>query len=229
MKLKSYPQSRQENIVIQELNNEILIYDLNKNKAFCLNETSAKIWQECDGKKSVAEISQILSRKLKFDISENIVWLALNQFKTDNLLAESRDLVTPFDGLNRREIVKRIGFASMVALPIISAVVAPSALHAQSGLCGGFVPPTLNCVPGNSADLSDDGCPCTGNPECAGVCPVSNGPRFCAGGNTGPFCAPGNDLDLSQDCCPCTGNPECIGVCPITPPGIPRVCAGGAP
>jgi hypothetical protein len=75
------------------------------------------------------------------------------------------------------------------------------------------------CVPGNTADLSDDGCPCTGNLECAGVCPVT-APRYCAGGNTGPHCAPGNALDLSEDGCPCTGNLECKGVCPVTvPPG----------
>ena len=117
MKSGNYPLSRQDNIVIQELQNEILIYDLTKNKALCLNQTSAMIWQECDGTKSVTEISQILSKKLKSNVSEDIVWLALNQFKNDNLLTQSEQFTTPLDGLTRREVVKRIGFASMVALP----------------------------------------------------------------------------------------------------------------
>jgi hypothetical protein len=35
------PISRQQNIVVQDLGSEVLIYDLTINKAFCLNETSA--------------------------------------------------------------------------------------------------------------------------------------------------------------------------------------------
>ena len=61
MKSGNYPLSRQDNIVIQELRDEVLIYDLAKNKALCLNQTSAKVWQECDGTKSVSEISKTLS------------------------------------------------------------------------------------------------------------------------------------------------------------------------
>lgn len=227
----NYPLSRKDNIVIQEFDNEILIYDLMKNKALCLNQTSAMVWQECDGTKSVAEISLILSKKFKTNISEEIVWLALNQFKKDSLLEKNNEFTTPLDGLSRREVVKRIGFASMIALPLISSVVAPSAVQAQSGaLCAGFAAPNLTCVPGNNNDLSDDGCPCNTNEECQGVCPVTS-PRFCLGANTGPFCAPGNSLDLSQDCCPCTSNNECIGVCPVSIPGQPgvRFCLGGAP
>ena len=103
MKSGNYPLSRQDNIVIQELRDEVLIYDLQKNKALCLNQTSALIWQECDGTKSVAEISQTFSKTLKSNVSEDIVWLALNQFKSDNLLAESNNFITPLDGLTRRE------------------------------------------------------------------------------------------------------------------------------
>ena len=42
MKSGRNPLSRQDNIVIQELKDEILIYDL-QNKALCLNQTSATI------------------------------------------------------------------------------------------------------------------------------------------------------------------------------------------
>jgi hypothetical protein len=49
MNTKDYPISRQNNIVTQEVESELLIYDLVENKAFCLNETSAFVWQNCDG------------------------------------------------------------------------------------------------------------------------------------------------------------------------------------
>ncbi len=57
------PKTRNENIVLSEFANEVLIYDLIINKAYCLNETSTMIWQLCDGTRSIAEISQILSQQ----------------------------------------------------------------------------------------------------------------------------------------------------------------------
>jgi hypothetical protein len=233
MAVEKFPLSRHDGVLIRDMAEETLIYDLTVDKAFCLNRTSALVFHECDGLKSVADISQILTARLETPVSENVVWLAIRQLKSDNLLANGADLVTPLDGISRREAVRRLGIASAVVLPLVSAVVVPSALHAQSAQCAGFTIPALTCVPGNTTDLSDDGCLCTGNPECAGVCPVASPgvPRYCVGGNTGPFCAPGNTLDLSIDCCPCTSNLECIGVCPVNPlPGAPpgtRQCQGG--
>lgn len=213
MKSNDNPLSRKENIVIQELSDEILIYDLNKNKALCLNKTSASIWHQCDGTKSVTEISQILANELKTSISEDIVWLALNQFKKNDLLAENIEFVTPFDEFNRREIVKRIGFASMIALPMIASVVAPSAIHAASNC------PTPTTCPSivdamNPSNLAD-GCFCLSNLNCAsGICPV--GSMVCFGTLAG-FCNQvGNGVGASASCCPCQSNLDCVsGICPV--------------
>lgn len=145
------PKTRSENIVVQELENEILIYDLMNDKAYCLNKTSAMIWQLCDGKNSVAEMSLNLSKKLSQPISEDLIWLALDNFKKDNLLEESQQLEIKFNGLNRRDVIKKIGFASMIALPIVSSVIAPSAAMAQSGLLANNAACTTNsqCQSGN--------------------------------------------------------------------------------
>lgn len=51
--------------LVQELEKEILVYDLGIDKAFCLNKTSAIIWQLCNGANSVADIAELMSRKLK--------------------------------------------------------------------------------------------------------------------------------------------------------------------
>ncbi|NJM54458.1 MAG: PqqD family peptide modification chaperone [Blastocatellia bacterium] len=63
------PVSRQANIVVQDLESEVSIYDLSINKALCLNETSALVFQLCDGTNSVAEISNLMSVKLKTLVS----------------------------------------------------------------------------------------------------------------------------------------------------------------
>lgn len=137
------PKTRTENIVVQEIENEILIYDLETNKAFCLNETSALIYQLCDGKKSVEEISQHIKQKLNQPISEDLIWLALDNFKKDNLFEEGEQIEIDFGGLTRRQIIKKVGLASMIALPVVASVIAPSAAMAQSGgvLLGGACPP----------------------------------------------------------------------------------------
>lgn len=126
------PIARKSNLVVQEMETEILVYDLSINKAFCLNGTSALVWQFSDGNNSISEIADLMSKRLKTLISEEFVWLALDQLKRDNLLENNSEFEVKLNGLNRREIIRKVGLASMVALPLISSVIAPIATHAAS-------------------------------------------------------------------------------------------------
>ena len=58
------PVARKENLVIQEMPEEVLVYDMDTNKAHCLNRTAAFVWKSCDGKNSVAPITHS-SRRVK--------------------------------------------------------------------------------------------------------------------------------------------------------------------
>lgn len=193
MIFKTKPKAQKQNIVIQELENETLIYDLNINKAFCLNSTSAMIWQLCNGEKTVAEIADLMSKDLKMSVSEDFVWLAINDLQKENLVEFGNN--KPFlKGKSRRELIRKIGFASMVALPIVSSLVAPNAVEAQSGglallatctgpQCAsgltcrattqnggtGFVPTGFSqCCAGSGADTSDRRhCAAPGDTSCA--------------------------------------------------------------
>ena len=80
-KNKVKPISRKADIVVQELYKEILIYDLSIHKAFSLNETSALVWQACDGSRTIADISDAVGKQLNSQVNEDIIWLALDQFK----------------------------------------------------------------------------------------------------------------------------------------------------
>jgi len=157
------PISRKDNLVVQELNNEVLIYDLKINKAFCLNETSALVWQLCDGEKTVTEISRQLSNKLNSKANEDFVWLALEQLKEENLLANSEEITPDYSGMSRREVIRKVGLGTMIALPIVTGLIAPTAAHAQSR--------RACTAPGNvgaqdfSAGLC---CPCVNTSDCAG-------------------------------------------------------------
>lgn len=126
------PKRRVSEIVEQELDKELLIYDLSNHKAFCLNETSTLIWYLCDGNKHVFEISQQLSLVLGSPINEDFVWFAIDQFGRENLIVNKNELNSNLTGFTRREAVKRIGLSTIVALPLIASVISPTAVQAQS-------------------------------------------------------------------------------------------------
>lgn len=132
------PVSRKSDLVTQEHEKEILIYDLLIDKAYSLNETSSLIWNLCNGENSVAEITSSLSKKLNSSVNEDFVWLALEQLKKDNLLANGEEISIEFGTLSRRDLVRKIGLASLVTLPVVSSLIAPSAINAASlAVCGG--------------------------------------------------------------------------------------------
>jgi hypothetical protein len=114
------------------LQDEVLIYDLNINKAYCLNETSALVWQLCDGRNSVSDISRKASKKLKSPVSEDFVWLALDLLKQENLLSNSEQIIPEFNGMSRREVIRKVGIGTMIAIPVVSGLIAPTAAQAQS-------------------------------------------------------------------------------------------------
>jgi hypothetical protein len=86
MSKRTNPISRKDEIVVQEVDGEILIYDLRSNKAFCLNETSAAVWRACDGSRDIRALNDLVSEQLNNPVNEDLVWLALDQLKKEKLL-----------------------------------------------------------------------------------------------------------------------------------------------
>ncbi len=144
MKKDIKPLSRKDEIVVQELNGEVLIYDLRTNKAFCLNETSSLVWEACDGNTSVSDISRSISRKLNAPANDDLIWLALDQLKKEKLIANGDEVISNFEGMSRREVIKKVGLASVIALPVIASLVAPKAAMAAS-MCGQICSNSSDC------------------------------------------------------------------------------------
>lgn len=214
------PVSRQSDILTQDLENELLIYDLQINKAYCLNQTSAMVFQLSDGVRTVSEISELISRKLGVLVGEEFVWLALQDLEKENLLQNSDEMTDYLASLSRREMVKKACLASMAALPIIASVIAPSAVAAQSTTsfvrCMSPVEcPSGNCAPTFFLPVGSFCCP-AGNGgtqpgaiataigfECFDSCSDA-GMNVCCSGNAAPitcdtsFCA-----SQQQFCCSC--------------------------
>jgi len=133
--------ARTEELVVQESGDELLIYDLRINKAICLNQTSATIWQNCDGNTDTREIAAKLAKRHGGLVKEELIMLAIDQLNENGLLENGAATRNGFAGLSRREVIRKVGFASAVALPVVMSLVAPPVAFAQScvppgtGLC----------------------------------------------------------------------------------------------
>ncbi|MBC7911853.1 MAG: PqqD family peptide modification chaperone [Pyrinomonadaceae bacterium] len=124
---------------------EVLIYDLDRHKAICLNQSAALVRQHCNGQTSVEQIAQRLEKDLQTPISMDVVYLALDSFSKDQLL-EERVMLPVEMGLNRREVMRRIGLATAVALPLVASIIAPTAAHAVTCIASGQpCSPTVVC------------------------------------------------------------------------------------
>ena len=93
------PLARKTDIVVQELENEVLVFDLSVNKAFCLNETCRAVWVKCDGTRSIAQISKELGKEIDSSINIDFVRLAIEQLKQDNLLENNTETSKLFRGV----------------------------------------------------------------------------------------------------------------------------------
>ena len=154
----SKPIARQKGLVVQELADEVLVYDLDSNKAHCLNRSAALIWRTCDGTNSVSDMIGQFQLTGGGKVTEDFVWLAIDQLGEKGLLVSP--LKVHFAGQSRRKVLKAIGLATLVTLPIIASLVTPPNVLGQ-----------INCActsPGQCATMTT--CPnlqfCNG----AGIC-----------------------------------------------------------
>jgi len=126
------PLARKQDLLVQELPHEVLVYDIERDRAHCLNETTAFVWKRCDGRNTPRDIARLLGNKVNSTIDEKIIWLALDQLADNDLL--KRRLVMPpsLAGLNRRQMVRVLGLAAVVAVPLVTSIVAPTAAQAST-------------------------------------------------------------------------------------------------
>ncbi|HEX8499745.1 MAG TPA: PqqD family protein [Pyrinomonadaceae bacterium] len=129
------PRARAEGVVVREVAEEVLVYDLDTHRAVCLNATAAAVWRLCDGRRAPADIRRALEKTAGGAVPEELVWLALEQLCRDRLL-DARPPARPpaLAGLSRREMMRRVGLAAALALPAVAAVVAPTPAQAASCL-----------------------------------------------------------------------------------------------
>ena len=152
----SLPRAREGEMVVQELPDEVLVYDLKRHKAHCLNRSAARIWRHCDGRTTAAQMAKVVGEELQTPITEEAVWLALDRLGKASLL-EQRVTHPGGANLSRREVVRKLGAGAALAVPVVMSITAPEAAQAQTTQCGqngAFCDPggfgSVTCCPGFS-------------------------------------------------------------------------------
>jgi hypothetical protein len=129
------PKSKQSDLIIQELPDELLICNLTTNKITSLNQTAAAVWYVCNGVNSIDDIRQIVSHKLNFTVQEEIILLALKELNKAKLMIDNQKIESLTSSLSRREILKKIGISSTAVIPILFSILSPIPTAAQSNSC----------------------------------------------------------------------------------------------
>lgn len=185
------PQARTSGLVIRELPDEELVYDLKTHQAHCLNQTAAAVWKQCDGQQTMAEIATRVQQETRLLMNDAMVRLALHHLDKANLL-EPRMNFSPPPGLLRREVLRRIGLGAAAAVPLVTSIIAPLSIQAAS--CGD---------PNNNLNQNAVGCACQSNNDCNNSC--------CGFGN---ICAGIDSVAVGGACrvnCECIGSATCTG------------------
>jgi hypothetical protein len=149
------PLARTKGFVVRDLSGELIVYDLDRHEAHCLNATAAVVFRHADGQHTPGQIAAHLGVSGRG--GTDVVDMALEQLAGAGLLEHA----PPPDeaGLSRRDVVRRVGLGAAVLLPLVTSVLAPTAAEAAA-----------TCV--ESCFGEDDLTPCTcfGEAVCTAEC-----------------------------------------------------------
>jgi hypothetical protein len=147
------PRARRIGLIVQELDEEVLVYDTDRATAHCLNRTAGLVWRWSDGETGVAELARRLRRTLGLGREDpTLVVEALRCLRSAHLLEEPGGLPDRGTRRPRRDALRRLarlaGTASL--LPVVTTIVAPRAAEAATCVpIDGSCTSPAQCCPNN--------------------------------------------------------------------------------
>jgi hypothetical protein len=196
--------ARAERLVVEEVGEELLVYDERNDTAHCLASTAAAVFRLCDGELSVRELTATLAASDdRVDIG-SLGEIALAELAEKGLV-EPVPTGRPMAQLSRREAMRRLAGAGAAAASVplvLSATVAAPSAHATTcvqrfGTC------TANsqCCPNQSLTCTDGG--------------TNTGTRYCnsADCTKGGIKPKASGSNARVDCTAATREDCCSGQC----------------
>jgi len=186
------PDRRSEELVIEALDDELLVYDQRNKRAHCLSATAARVWRACDGGTDLAAMSEALSLPLD-EVRE-----AVEELEGAALLVEEGlELVkvgsggANGNGANGANDITRRAFAvrsakvgtAVASAPLILSIAAPTTASAATptpAQCQLYS--AQSCGTGSGCAAVAGCCCCGTGGECQGNCNACSATGFCTGG-----------------------------------------------
>ena len=125
------PLARKSHIFVENLPEEVVVYDKTNDKVHSLGKIAAAVWESCDGTRSVDDLAQTVEARLGAPAGREVVLLALEELENAGLLEPGSGVIVKPDLPSRREAVGKIALASTALVATIMAS-APAA-HASQG------------------------------------------------------------------------------------------------
>ncbi len=110
-----HPRAREDNLIVEPVGDELLVYDRDRHQAHCLSRATAFIWRRCDGEHSAKELTRILGAELEIHVAERIVWRTLEALDRVGLFRER--LPVPREIADRSQLTAVSVDVSAPALP----------------------------------------------------------------------------------------------------------------
>jgi hypothetical protein len=123
------PQTRRGGLLLRELPDELLVYDQERHRAHCLNRTAALVFRNADGSRTEDELALVLGQ----GAGRELVLQTLAQLDEAGLVeapAVGEELQPA--GIDRRDVVRRMGIAAAILLPAVVSIVAPTPAEAAA-------------------------------------------------------------------------------------------------
>jgi hypothetical protein len=144
------PKARTTKLILEEVGDELLVYDVERAFAHCLTPQAAAVWRGCDGSLTPEQIAERLS------VPAELVDQALEELASQGLLVNRR--AADIDGAPNRGYTRRQATRRILASSAAVAVGAPLIMSA----------PAYACVSSGSPCGGANGSCCTGLICCSG-------------------------------------------------------------
>jgi len=118
------PRARRDGLLQQPVGEELLLYDQQRQRLYCLHPAAAQLWQACDGRRTLEELAALVAGEPGGD-SRTICDAALARLDYHGLLERSESWSCASSRRVRRRLLQRVG-STILASTAVSTIAAPT-------------------------------------------------------------------------------------------------------
>jgi hypothetical protein len=135
------PRARTNRLVTRNLDDELLVYDLDRHKAYCLNRIAMQVFQHCDGETTIPDMARRIGDAVDMPVNEDVIQLSLARLEKAHLLDGSVGAAVLS---SRRDMFRTLGRAAVAVLPLVTALSVPTSAQAASPCVGDCTNASIN-------------------------------------------------------------------------------------